>query len=158
MRSDDTEILKMFQFELRFLEDGGYGRSPRAPWRASYVFEDSPTCLNFDDIARPHACADCRLMEFVPPQFRGESAPCRFIALTEVGETIDHFYQSRTQMELEEALACWLRKQIERMTKPQANSSTPGAPDHQAELRSCQKLENSGQQAAPQYLGMHNFL
>jgi hypothetical protein len=146
MRSDDTEILKMFQFELRFLEDGGYGRSPRAPWRASYVFEDSPTCLNFDDIARPHACADCRLMEFVPPQFRGETAPCRFIALTEVGETIDHFYQSRTQMELEEALGCWLRKQIERMTKPQANSSTPGAPDHQAELRSCQKLENSGQE------------
>jgi hypothetical protein len=146
MRSDDAEILKMFQFELRFLEDGGYGRSPRAPWRASYVFEDSPTCLNFDDVARPHACADCRLMEFVPPQFRGETAPCRFIALTEVGETIDHFYQSRTQMELEEALACWLRKQIERMTKPQANSSTPGAPDHQAELRSCQKLENSGQE------------
>jgi hypothetical protein len=146
MRSDDAEILKMFQFELRFLEDGGYGRSPRAPWRASYVFEDSPTCLNFDDIARPHACADCRLMEFVPPQFRGETAPCRFIALTEVGETIDHFYQSRTQMELEEALGCWLRKQIERMTKPQANSSTPGAPDHQAELRSCQKLENSGQE------------
>ena len=148
MRSDDTEILKMFQFELRFLEDGGYGRSPRAPWRASYVFEDSPTCLNFDDIARPHACADCRLMEFVPPQFRGETAPCRFIALTEVGETIDHFYQSRTQMELEEALGCWLRKQIERMTKQEANPNPPGSPDHEAELRSCQKRENSGQPAA----------
>lgn len=138
----------MFQFELRFLEDGGYGRSPRAPWRASYVFEDSPTCLNFDDAARPHPCADCPLMEFVPPQFRGESAPCRFIALTEVGETIDHFYQSGTQMELEEALACWLRKQIERMTKQAAHANPPGSPDHVAELRSCQKLENSGQRAA----------
>jgi hypothetical protein len=134
MRRDNAEILKMFQFELRFLEDGGYGRSPRAPWRASYVFEDSPTCLNFDDAVRPHACADCRLMEFVPPQFRGESAPCRFIALTEVGETIDDFYQSRTQMELEEALAYWLRKQIEGMTKQLANASARGAPDDKAEL------------------------
>ncbi len=138
MRIDDAEILKMFQFELRFLEDGAYGRSPRAPWRASYVFEDSPTCLNFDDAARPHPCADCPLMEFVLPQFRAESAPCRFIALTEVGETIDHFYQSGTQMELEEALACWLRKQIERMTRQQERPNPPGSPDHEAELRSCQ--------------------
>jgi hypothetical protein len=150
MRRDDAEILKMFQFELRFLEDGGYGRSPRAPWRASYVFEDSATCLNFDDAARPHPCAECPLMEFVPPQFRGESAPCRFIAITEVGETIDHFYQSGTQMELEEALACWLRKQIERITKQQANANLPGAQDHEAELRSCHEIENSGQQVAAQ--------
>jgi hypothetical protein len=148
MRKDDAEILKMFQFELRFLEDGGYGRSPRAPWRPSYVFEDSPTCLNFDDAARPHPCAECPLMEFVPPQFRAESAPCRFIALTEVGETIDHFYQSGTQMELEEALACWLRKQIERMAKQEAHANPPGSLDHEVELRSCQKLENSGQAAA----------
>jgi hypothetical protein len=148
MRRDDAEILKMFQFELTFLEDGGYGRSPRAPWRASYVFEDSPTCLNFDDSARPHPCIECSLMEFVPPQFRGETAPCRFIALTEAGETIDHFHQSGRQMELEEALACWLRKQIGQMTKQQANANPPGTVDHAAELRSCQKLENSGRQAA----------
>jgi len=51
MRRDDADILKIFQFELSFLEEGGYGRSPRAPWRASYVFEDSPTCLNFSSSA-----------------------------------------------------------------------------------------------------------
>jgi hypothetical protein len=129
MRRDDAEILKMFQFELRFLEDGGYGRSPRTPWRASYVFEDSPTCLNFDDAARPHPCTECPLMELVPPRFRGESAPCRFIALTETGETVDHFYRSGTQMELEEALACWLRKQIEWMTKQQTNPNRAEAAD-----------------------------
>jgi hypothetical protein len=49
-------------------------------------------------------------------------------------------------MELEGALACWLRKQIERMTKEQANP--PGAPDQEAELQSDNKLENSGEQAA----------
>jgi hypothetical protein len=142
MQRNDAEILKMFQFELRFLEDGGYGLSPRAPWRASYVFEDSPTCLNFDDAARPHPCAECPLMEFVPPQFRAESAPCRFIALTEAGETIDHFYQSGTQMELEEALACWLRKQIEQMTRQQANANPLEVQDRGAGLRSCQTRDS----------------
>jgi hypothetical protein len=146
MRRNDAEILNMFQFELRFLEDGGYGRSPRTPWRASYVFEDSPTCLNFDDAARPHPCVECPLMEFVPPQFRAESAPCRFIALTEAGETIDHFYQSGTQMELEDALACWLRRQIDQMTKQEENANPLEVQDRG--LRSCQKHENSGQHAA----------
>jgi hypothetical protein len=115
MRRDDAEILKIFQFELSFLEDGGYGRSPHAPGRASYVFEDSPTCLNFNHADRPHPCTECPLMEFVPPQFRGESAPCRFIPL-------HSYYQVGTQMELEEALACWLHKQIERMPKVQTNA------------------------------------
>jgi len=75
MRRDDGEILKVFQFELKFLEDGGYGRSPRAPWRASYVFEDSPTCLNFNDAARPHPCTECSLVEFCASSVsRGECA------------------------------------------------------------------------------------
>ncbi len=133
MKREDTELLKMFQFELKFLDDGGYGRSPRTPWRASYVFEDSPTCLNFDDAARPHPCTQCSLMEFVPPQFRGESAPCRFIPLTEDGETVEHFYRSGSQIELEEALACWLRKQIERMTKQQTNANGAGQGDREDE-------------------------
>ena len=129
MRRDDADILKIFQFELSFLEEGGYGRSQNAPWRASHVFEDSPTCLNSNDAARPHPCTECLLMEFVPPQFRGESAPCRFIPLTEAGETVDYFYRAGTQMELEEALAGWLHKQIERMPKAQTNPNRPGAAD-----------------------------
>lgn len=121
MRKDDAEILKMFHFELRFLEDGGYGPSRRAPWRASYIFEDSPTCLNFSDVVRPHPCTECPLMEFVPPQFQRESAPCRFITLTHEGETVNYFYRAGTQKELEEALACWLRKQIQARSKHQKN-------------------------------------
>jgi hypothetical protein len=37
MHQGDAEIFKMFQFELKFLEDGGYRHSPRTPWRAPYV-------------------------------------------------------------------------------------------------------------------------
>src|SRR5215471_8356190 len=122
MRTQDAEMLRIFQTELRFLEDGGYGRSPRTPWRASAVFEDSPTCLNFNDNDRPHPCSECSLIQFVPPQFREESAPCRFIPLTEAGQTVDDFYRSATPIELEEALACWLRKQIAQMAKQQTTS------------------------------------
>ncbi len=129
MRSGDAEIFRMFQFELRFLENGGYRHSPRTPWRTPYVFEDSPTCPNFQDADRPHPCAECPLMEFVPPQFRVESAPCRFILLTEAGQTIDCFYRAGTQMELEEALACWLRKRIEQIPKAEINVNRRGKAD-----------------------------
>jgi hypothetical protein len=82
------DILELLRFELKFLEDGGYGRSPRTSWRPSYVFEDSPTCLNFDDTSRPHPCNECFLMQFVPNERQDEMVPCRFIPLTEKGETV----------------------------------------------------------------------
>ena len=112
MREDNRKLLELFKFELKFLEDGGYGRSPRTPWRPRYVFEDSPTCLNFDDPSRTHPCSECLLMKFVPDERKNESSPCHFIPLTEKTETIDYFYRCGTQLELEEALANCLRKQI----------------------------------------------
>jgi hypothetical protein len=82
MRHDDAKVLRIFELELRFLEEGGY-RRPRAPCRPSYVFEDSPTCINFGKSPTPHACSECSLIQLVPPLFRSESAPCRFIPLND---------------------------------------------------------------------------
>lgn len=31
-------------------------------------------------------------MDFVPPQFRSESAPFQFMALNDAGQTVDNFY------------------------------------------------------------------
>lgn len=115
MAPDESDILEVLKFELKFLEDGGYGRSPRTPWRPPLVFEDSLTCLNFDDPVRPHPCGECLLMQFVPDELPDVSSPCRFISLTDKGETIDYFQRCGTQLELEEALAGWLRKQISRV-------------------------------------------
>ena len=42
MAQDEREILELLRFELKFVEDGGYGRSPRTPWRPPYILEDSP--------------------------------------------------------------------------------------------------------------------
>ena len=82
MAQDNRDILDVLRFELSFLQDGGYGRSPHAPWRAPAVFEDSPICPNFCDPARPHPCESCLLEQFVPEGRRTEAVPCRFIQLT----------------------------------------------------------------------------
>jgi len=79
------------------------------------VFEDSLTCLNFGDPARPHPCNECLLMKFVPAELKDQAAPCRLIPLTDKGETVDYFYRCGTQLELEEALASWLRNQVSRI-------------------------------------------
>ena len=118
MVRDERDLLDVLKFELKFLEDGGYGRSPNTPRRHQVAFEDSPTCPNFGDPTSPHSCAECLLMRFVPRELRDQVSPCRHIPLTDKGETIDHFYRCDTQLELlklEEALAGWLRKQISRI-------------------------------------------
>jgi len=112
MAEDKRDLLETLQFELKFLEDGGYGRSPRTPWRASNAFQDSPTCLNFNDPTRPHPCSECLLLKFVPEERKAENLPCWFIPLTAIGETMNYYANCGTQLELEEALAAWLRKTI----------------------------------------------
>ena len=43
------QLAAILKAELAFLERGGYRRGPRYPWRPNFVFEDSPTCINFQD-------------------------------------------------------------------------------------------------------------
>lgn len=115
MAQDDRDILDVLRFELGFLEDGGYGRSPRTPWRAPAIFEDSPICPNFCDPSRTHPCKECLLDQFVPEGQKGEDIPCRFIPLTSDGHTVEDLYRTGSQAEMEEALANWLRTQIARI-------------------------------------------
>jgi hypothetical protein len=126
MAKDDRDILDVLKFELSFLEDGAYGRSPKSPWRAPAIFEDSPTCPNFCDPARPHPCESCLLEQFVPQNKRGESIPCRFIRLTDSGQTIEDFYRTGSQVEMEEALARWLRAQIKKIESERAIAAKQG--------------------------------
>ncbi len=64
-------------------------------------------------------------MKFVPDELQNEDFPCRFIPLNEKGETIDYFYRCGTQLEMEEALAGWLRSQI---TRIEQRLATPAGP------------------------------
>ena len=123
MAKDESDLLDLLKFELKFLEDGGYGRSPHTPWRRPIVFEDSVTCPNFGDPAHAHPCSECLLMEFVPAELKDQVSPCRLIPLTPKGETADYFYRCGTQLELEEALAGWLRDQISQIEQQREQTS-----------------------------------
>src|SRR5215467_15790958 len=68
-----------------------------------------PICPNFSDASHPHPCQSCLLAEFVPEALRKEKAACRFIELTKDGQTLENLYRTGSQVEIEEALANWLR-------------------------------------------------
>lgn len=114
MAYQNNDLLEILRFELKFLEQGGYARSS-ASWRAPYIFEDSPSCLNFKDPARSHPCCECALTQLVPPELRGRDVPCRFIPLNDKGHTIDSLYRTGTQAEMEDALRAWLIREISRI-------------------------------------------
>ena len=106
------KLTTILRAELAFLERGGYRRSPPCSWRPNFVFEDSPTCINFCATEEPKPCAECSLIEFVPQNLRETRFPCRHIQLTERGETVRTFYEWGTQEELEAALRAWLKRTI----------------------------------------------
>jgi hypothetical protein len=124
---DDRDILEVLKFELDFLKKGGYGRSPREPWRAQLVFEDSPTCMNYDNRENKRPCQECVLMQFVPAESRNESVPCRHILLTPDGQTLTDLYRGGTQQEIEDALGDWLRKTIARIEAARVQTKTKEA-------------------------------
>ena len=122
MSDDKRDVLEVLKFELEFLQQGGYGRSVRTPWKATSVFQDSTSCLNFNDPARPHPCNECLLTDFVPREAREESIPCHFIPLNQQGETVDSLerHAHQLEMEMEEALKYWLRSTIARLERERA--------------------------------------
>ena len=115
MPQDDRSTLEVLKAELNYVKKGGYGRSPREPWRAQLIFEDSPTCMNYDTREHPDPCTDCLLMQFVPPDKRDLKIPCRHIPLTPEGATLLQLYRGGTDQEIEEALTRWLERTIDQM-------------------------------------------
>ena len=120
MAQDDRDVLEVLRFELNFLEQGGYGRSVRTPWKATSVFQDSLSCLNFNLPERPHPCDECLLMRFVPEKARGEEVPCHHIPMNPQGETLDSLDRGSNQQELEEATIAWLKRAIARLEQERA--------------------------------------
>ena len=114
-KKDQRDLLEVLKFELSFLEQGGYGRSVRTPWKPTSIFQDSLSCLNFNDAERPHPCDECVLYDLVPQPFQQEGVPCHFIPLNNDGETVDSMEQQYNQVELEEDVKNWLRGTIKKL-------------------------------------------
>jgi hypothetical protein len=112
--ADERKLLDVLKFELKFLEDGGYGRSSSARWRPQLIFEESPTCMNFNS-QEQGPCSDCVLMQLVPREFRSAEIPCRHIPFDKSGETLDSLYRYGEQCEIEEVFGNWLRATIRRL-------------------------------------------
>ena len=117
---DDRDVLETLKAELAFIEQGGYGRSVRTPWKPTAFFQDSLSCLNFGDPKRTHPCEECFLMQFVPPDQRSEDVPCHHIPLTPTGETVAALEQMENQEEMEEAVKNWLRAAIKKIEAERA--------------------------------------
>jgi len=120
MTKDDRDTLEVLKAELNFLEKGGYGRSVKAPWQPTSIFQDSPSCLNFSDAQRSHPCGECLLIDFVPQEARTENVPCHHIPLTPAGTTIDTLETDENQAQLEETMRTWLRSAIEKLENAKA--------------------------------------
>jgi hypothetical protein len=113
--SDDRNLLEVLKFELNFLEQGGYGRSVRTPWKATSLFQDSLTCLNYGEAEKVHPCEECLLYGFVPDASRNEKVPCHHIPLNRQGDTLASLDRRYNEPEMEEALMEWLRAMIARL-------------------------------------------
>ena len=128
MSNDKRDILEVLKFELNFLEQGGYGRSVRTPWKPTSIFLDSPSCINFNDSGRPNPCSECLLTDFVPEKSHEEEIPCHHIPLNNQGETVYTMERQREQIELEEAVKNWLRATIQRIEQERAAKAKGNAP------------------------------
>ena len=130
------DLLKRLKTELEFLESAGYKHSSRSPWRALYIFEESPSCPNFSERSRPHFCEECWLIEFVPTDLRDEQIPCRFVQLGANGVTVDSLYRHGTAAETEETLRKWLRDRIHELESELAEGEwLPFSANHEAQHR-----------------------
>lgn len=128
MHNDKRKLLSVLKAELEFVEKGGYHNAPQAAWRPRFIFQDSPTCLNFDPAQPPKPCSDCVLAQLVPEDQRPLKVACRYIPLNEQGETIDSFYRFGTREDLDRAFRNWLRLTIQRLEESE-HPETSGEPE-----------------------------
>ena len=140
MQKDERDLWEVLKFELEFVQAGGYGRSPRTPWRPRYIFEDSLTCINYDSKDNPRPCTDCVLIHLVPPELRSAKLPCRHIPLNASGETLDSLYTYSDQREIEETVESWLRATIQRLEEER---TTAGRESQNAPMRHAERMKGT---------------
>jgi hypothetical protein len=120
--NDDRDILEVLKEELEFIEQGGYGRSVRTPWKPTSVFQGSLSCLNYGYPYKAHPCNECLLTDFVPPDGQAAVVPCHHIPLNEAGDTIEDLELEDNQRKLEESVKNWLRARIKEIEEKRAQA------------------------------------
>jgi len=132
MSKDKRQLMDVLRQELEFVEKGAYRHPSHAAWRPQFMFQDSPTCLNFNSNDIPAPCTDCVMMQVVPADSQQRKFPCRYIPLNEQGETLDLLYRAGTQEEAEATSKNWLKSTIARLGRQPAGN--PVLPDKPIEI------------------------
>lgn len=133
MSPANKDLLSILKTELEFLESGGYRTPQHAAWRPQFIFQDSPTCLNFRNFGKRFPCRQCALNQFVPNGQKQEKFPCRHIPLDESGQTLDSLYRTGTEEETYAIVAQWLKATIERLEREGVSAEDSAAsPESQA--------------------------
>jgi hypothetical protein len=122
MRNKPHDLLDVLKKELEFVEKGGYKNPRRAAWRPQFMFQDSPSCLNFEVSQSLKPCSECALMQLVPEGSQQKNVPCRHIPLNEQGDTLEFLYRSGTDKEIEITFTHWLKSTIARLERERAES------------------------------------
>lgn len=122
MKNTRRELLEVLRAEFRFLDAGGYRGS--RDWRPHFIFEELPTCMNYRAPSQDRLpCANCLLMALTPADKRSARVPCSHIPLNASGETLDTLYRSADQPEIELVVGHWLRTEIARLEKREAEAA-----------------------------------
>ena len=127
MSWENKELIKILQRELEFVEGGGYRNPQQAAWRPQFIFEDSPTCLNYRNFGEQLPCNECALIEFVPGELKKEKFPCRHIPLDESGQTLYSLYRNGTEEETHAIVENWLRATIRGLEREQTSTEDSAA-------------------------------
>jgi len=122
MHKDERDLLEVLRFELEFVEKGGYRPSPREPRKMNFIFEDSPSCMNYDSKDNPAPCNECVLMALVPPEHRNRPIACRHIPLNTRGDTLNSLYPHAEASELEDVYREWLRATIAKLEEARSGA------------------------------------
>jgi hypothetical protein len=128
MTKDDRDILELLKDELSFIEQGGYGRSVRTPWKPTSTFQDSLTCINYGFPYRAHPCNECHLIDFVAPEHQRTDIPCHHITLDEAGATIEDLEATDNEAKLERKVKDWLRARIREIEEERAAQAMAACP------------------------------
>jgi hypothetical protein len=121
MPTNVQDLLTVLKNELKFLNDGGYAK--KGSWKPSLIFEDSPTCLNYNDPGKSLPCSECLLWQLVPADKRSQPVPCRHIPINSYGETLDGMYRYGTRYELETTVRKWLEDKIKALERDERQTA-----------------------------------
>ncbi len=127
MASSNSDLIRLLQAELDFLEGGGYGSPAGQPAKERPIFDQSLVCINHWLVPEHGAGCheDCILMDAVPEKYRNTETPCHFIQLNAAGDTVKSLTEAGDRTRLEEAVAQWLRTTIERLKQGERPLGSP---------------------------------